>query len=518
MTKYLYGASIQGIQSFIFQTNKLKEIVGGSALVEHICTTLFKTELGDSFNEENVIISAAGNIKYQFDNKSECEAIVKRFPKLVMDMAPGITVSQGVQVLEPMDDFSEGLQNLEDKLKAQRSKANYTISQFSPFMITETARRTGGAARSYFKDEAIDSTQYAKQRFEKQGTSDLYFDLTGQKIRVADQTKNISNLIEKEFEGLASLKNWIGVVHADGNNLGQKLISIYNSNSGNDLKVILSKFSRGLDRATKAAANDAYKAIFGKVTKEGSSQIKIRPIVLGGDDLTFLINGSLAIPFTSKFLAAFEECTKEEFKKLNKELSDQNIHFRLEESGLTACAGIAFVKAKYPFHYGADLAEHLCDEAKKVSKKIAKDKKLDLTPSSIMFHKVQSSFVSDFDSIKKNELTTSDGVRFDYGPYFIKPQDGHATTQDLDNWIAEINLSSAPKSNLRQWLTAIREDEIQAEYLMERILEKTKYSKGFSQKALNLDSIFTERIILNEGKEESVKFTHIYDTMTLANL
>ena len=30
---YLYGASVQGIQSFIFQTDKLKEIVGASNLV-----------------------------------------------------------------------------------------------------------------------------------------------------------------------------------------------------------------------------------------------------------------------------------------------------------------------------------------------------------------------------------------------------------------------------------------------------------------------------------------------------
>jgi hypothetical protein len=30
MDKYLYGAGIQGIQDFIFVTNKLKEIVGAS--------------------------------------------------------------------------------------------------------------------------------------------------------------------------------------------------------------------------------------------------------------------------------------------------------------------------------------------------------------------------------------------------------------------------------------------------------------------------------------------------------
>ncbi|MEG1545617.1 MAG: hypothetical protein RR371_00005, partial [Bacteroides sp.] len=44
--KYLYGAAVQGIQSFIFQTNELRDIVGASELVEQICTSLFASVLG----------------------------------------------------------------------------------------------------------------------------------------------------------------------------------------------------------------------------------------------------------------------------------------------------------------------------------------------------------------------------------------------------------------------------------------------------------------------------------------
>ena len=41
MSKYLYGAAVQGIQNFIFKTNELKHIVGASELVEQICTSAF---------------------------------------------------------------------------------------------------------------------------------------------------------------------------------------------------------------------------------------------------------------------------------------------------------------------------------------------------------------------------------------------------------------------------------------------------------------------------------------------
>ena len=62
MTKYLYGANVKAVQQFIFQTNKLKEIIGASELVEQICTNLFEKQV-EEFKADNRIIAAAGIIK-----------------------------------------------------------------------------------------------------------------------------------------------------------------------------------------------------------------------------------------------------------------------------------------------------------------------------------------------------------------------------------------------------------------------------------------------------------------------
>lgn len=43
--KWLYGASVQGIQGYIFQTNKLKDVIGASELVKDLRETNFKKEL-----------------------------------------------------------------------------------------------------------------------------------------------------------------------------------------------------------------------------------------------------------------------------------------------------------------------------------------------------------------------------------------------------------------------------------------------------------------------------------------
>ena len=87
MEKYLYGAAVQGIQNFIFQTNELKDIVGASEL---------EAVGKKKWNEENRLITAAGNVKYIFNSKEECIEVVRNFPRRAMINAPGITISQAV--------------------------------------------------------------------------------------------------------------------------------------------------------------------------------------------------------------------------------------------------------------------------------------------------------------------------------------------------------------------------------------------------------------------------------------
>lgn len=143
MKYYLYGAAIQGIQSFIFQTNELKEIAENSETVENICTKMFdkliaqkynlKTDVSDEEFEKaykkllkeigaEKIIAAAGNVKYIFNKLEDCEHAVMNFPRMVMTAAPGITISQAVEVFEDSNtDFGTIVDSLEKKLRWKRN-------------------------------------------------------------------------------------------------------------------------------------------------------------------------------------------------------------------------------------------------------------------------------------------------------------------------------------------------------------------------------------------------------------
>lgn len=407
MEKYLYGAAVQGIQNFIFRTDKLREIVGASELVESICTVFFKSKVRN-FRDEYLLTGAAGNIKYLFDKKEDCENFVLLFPKEVMAFAPGITISQAVVKIEGSLSIGH-INELESLLRIQRNKP-VALSDFG-LHITERCRRTGLAALEYVKNEALDPGTVAKLK--------ILNDEHKQFAPIDKIVLDNSTRLPYDFEELSQngSHSWMAVVHIDGNGLGKVLMQLGHKLVGkneDEIIRIFKRFSTKLEISTVEAANEAVKRTIFKEKGRGKRDIlPFRPIVLGGDDLTVIVRAGDALVFVREFLRLFEERTNVNMNSLFKEYS-----VGLER--LTACAGIAFIKSSYPFHYGYRLAEELCGEAKKV----AKAKRSHDVSSCLMFFKVQSSYISKYGDLVSQELTCYDNLSFSYGPYYLNEEEG----------------------------------------------------------------------------------------------
>lgn len=407
MAKYLYGASVQGIQDFIFKTNKLAEIVGASELVEHICTSTFHNVSNLKSDDQNIILAAAGNIKCIFDDENKCNQVVKMFPKTVMQMAPGITISQAVVKIEGDKPSIANFNTLETKLKAQRNAVSMPIE--TGFMCLERARRTGGVVLGSDKNIGGDKNDEATiLKLEAKETKKLFSDISG----ISKSDINIKDLALDISEISKSGKNsWIAVIHADGNGLGNII-----QNHGDKLteQGKFKQFSNAIESATKKACQTAFFQVIGpektkKDIKEKQYKYPIRPIVLGGDDLTIIIRADLALKFTKIFLEQFEIESKNEFQKL--QIS--------EIIGLTACAGIAFVKDSYPLHYALNLAEELCKDAKEMVRADGFPKDGEMVKSSVAFFKVQDSFVEKLVNMKTRTMKAQNGIDYDFGPYLL---------------------------------------------------------------------------------------------------
>lgn len=446
--KYLYGASVQGIQQFIFQTNELQDIVGASELVDSICKEMFK----EFAHGGEFIQKAAGNIRFLFEDQNTCRKAVKEFPKKVLNTAPGISITQAVVCIEDGSDFRIVKEELEKRLHFQRNcpMRSMTIG----LMGMERSRKTGLPVVKEEKGEMLDAPTVAKRA--KTNTRKLC-----EKSFGAEEIKD--HAVAYNIEGMTSKNDWIAIIHADGNGLGKVVEKV--SKDGEDK---LKEFSSNLDKATEKAAQETYKTILSLPEYEARTQkIPFRPVVLGGDDMTIICRADLAVPYTKAFLVNFEKYTSEYIG-----------------SKLTACAGIAFIKSSYPFYYGYDLAETLCTQAKNTAKKI----KEDLAPSCLMFHKVQSSFVEDYAEIKEKELTPNRDYKTSYafGPYFLEDQSGYWTVKELQDNVRKLegDLGNKAKGHIRQWMTLMNENYDKAQQKEERVKSVgDKYVKEIFEKA-----------------------------------
>ncbi len=526
--EYLYGASVQGIQSYIFGTNKLQEIVGASELVKDVCGGLFENVAGPN---ADIIIAAAGNIKCYVDEDT-AKKIVKTFPKTVDAKAPGLVLSQAV--VKTTDDIKDDIDKLEKKLRAQRNRASMPTD--IGFMGLDRARRTGGVAYKVRDKEIIDRGSNAK--LDRDSIS-IFKDF---KENIKDgKDPRITNDFNKIGTGD---KSWIAVVHADGNGIG-KIIQGIAAIEGNDGQEAFKKFSKNLDEATKKAAKEAFELVI-EPTLNGDNKIyPFRPIILGGDDLTVVVRADLAFDFTVAYLKAFEMHTKKELAFLKDENKINGF-----ENGLTACGGIAYIKKSYPFHYGVHLAEALVKNAKKLSKDT--EKFPNNTPSSLAFYKVQSSFTdaledmrkkthfakaadvdfakaadvdvakaadvdvakaADVDVAKAADVDVAKAVDFDFGPYLIHEKGDFPNVKQLEEKLNVFKKSPDDPgvSKLRQWVSELYKDKNKADFMLSRM--KTINAQLY--KALKLDEIIKEVEVKKDGDKVKVNKSIILDVLHL---
>lgn len=393
---WLYRYETKGIQRWILDSNLMRDLAGGSALVESL------SQKAAALAEENggeILQSTSGAMTATFSEYDGLSAFASEWPMEVALTAPGL------QMVQSWVDADAELKGLFEKLTGQRNRVFVQDLEAGPWVLR--CGRSGQPAL------------VTPSRFEKLDARKTAMDAPSiAKETARSQARRESGAVTGglEWDRFAEDPDlWdgpVGVVHADGSGVGQRLMEL-----GADK---LKQFSADLREATREATRKALEAL----PREGS-KLLARPIVSAGDDLTCIVPARHARIFAETWLMALEEETA-------------------ARSGLNgkiyAGAGIAIVHSGFPFARANEIAEALCSAAKKA---------VDKQCSVLAFRRVTASLL---------EEETAGALGWRVG--------GESKLTPLVQAVADL-----PRGTLRTWLGLFERNDSRAAQLWRRAEE-----------------------------------------------
>ena len=439
MTKKMYMYDVRGIQNYIFRTNKLKEIIGASEIVSGITEKLFlkiaeelkyKVELAGkdkdlkfNFKEKNkfdaeIFYNGGGNLLVLFEDDEKAKELNTAMRiQLVKETYSLQLAIAGVEV-NGEDDYKEDYLRLRKAMEKEKlNMPPLSLVKSFPFTLNDPDT---GLPFSQDKDNR-------KMPYETLQKLNKFNSIS------KDKVPNINEMGSDEGD------NKIAIVHIDGNNMGKKVSSkISGVTNYREAAKILRNFSDSVDKLFTDTALTSVKNNLERFWKKAGysddrpEEKLFREVIHAGDDITFICNDKIALQCTRKFIKSIEDANagKDEIDKFD------------------VCAGIYIMHTHFPFSKGYEMAEQLCDNAKKRSRN---------NPGNyIDFHINYGGILHDLDVIRKKQYVSKgcsgkESITLIQRPYRVDgTQDELAVLVEQIKLLNKSNLSRGKVKELRE--------------------------------------------------------------------
>lgn len=459
----LVAVETASIQSYIFGSNRLKENVGASylvaaatgewaiAVIQHVTKQEHITQPIESSEgiAAEMIYSGGGNIVALFRKPDQAQAFVRTLSRHVQINAPGLPITFATRPFDWKTSLSAAVGDLLDEIRTQRSyqpPLRGVAGQSVSIMGASTSMPAVAMERETRDkdDDRPNSWQpYARETVIKREASERANKLLRETLDIGATDYRFA----LELDDLGRTKDdtsYVAVVHADGNGLGlliQGLKRDYPAEKNRDYVDYMRWFSNGIKRVAQAAQREMVAQIRASIETDDNGKrylvgvgsktesielqrrgqqyiFPIRPLVSGGDDVTFVCDGRIGLDLAVTFLRAFEHYTEQ---YLNRRLS--------------ACAGVAIVKTHYPFARAYALADDLAGEAKQARYDLGLEN-VDDAPSAIDWHITAGGLYGDLDEMRKREYLIHEASEI--GNLTLRPLFTNAIEDRIDtqyrNW------------------------------------------------------------------------------------
>ena len=437
----------QSIQKYIFSGTKLKTNVGASYIVDRVfedvlVEDILKRESIKKLGIQNVnstgwrsentpdsvdaVVKAkalpkdgyvayigGGNTLILFkeevagENNSNLKRIVQDFTSTVLCKYPGLKIGAAIGDIQlDEENFSASISAMYQQLQQNKQKIHPLVNV--PMTgHTLPCPVNGESANAYIKEgltvggpRFISHEGLAKTKKAEKANQELARDYYGA------LNQGVLYQFPQEFNNLGSQEgdNYLAIVHIDGNSMGERFNQCKTLAERTKLsKTVATVTKQAFYKIVELAASISPKQYLAEGIDVGSSQhpyLPMRPIIIGGDDVTFVCHARLAVVLAQAFMKELETLSRKELKQLTKDKNDAAIY---------SCAGIAILNASYPFFRGYELAEQMCAKAK--------EKARSKTASWLDFIILHGEQAPTVDQIRKQEYTSVKGGQLHFGPY-----------------------------------------------------------------------------------------------------
>lgn len=424
----------RSIQKYVFGCNRLKTNTGASYLVDGIFTEAMvnvlkqsglkmpvqdwkeakELEMGkeNSDTECEIAYIGGGNmlvlVRKGEESLSICRELVQKWSLKVLLEAPSLKTGAAIGEIDlGKDNFQDSLKALYTKLKENQNNILPQVDlPYTGFSVE--CDYSGKVANVYNKE-------YKRLVSAEVEAKTAAFDAADKKIK-----KNFSEVLGDEYDFCSELESlgykdgesYISVIHIDGNNMGVKFSSCRDMQERKNLSKKVQKtveHAFGYLIKNIVTEYDSYADVLDmRVLKQGNKRLlPLRPIIIGGDDITFICPGRMGLQYAQTFIDYVNSedlLDKDLYNYIKKETGKQI------SKSLSCCAGVAIVPAKYPFFRAYELAEQLCDEAKTLSRKD--------DGNYLDFAILHGEKYGDIKMLRKEQYESANG-NLHYGPYNV---------------------------------------------------------------------------------------------------
>lgn len=344
-------------QSYIFTSNRLREAVGASELVRLATTKWVHNAVAATGpGGADVVQESSGTALLVVDGPDggaeRARRVVNELTRRVMRDAPGLDVAgTSVPIGGPAPTPAE-VDAVFAAHSATLARRSSTLGRFPRLPCTAACASTDRPATTWHSDAARSPGGGARHGEEPRPLSAEVIAKRRTRPAADHRMERQAGVPLLDIDDFFDRVERVAVVHADGNGLGAVFRQAAERLGGTaELTELSNQVQHAADQALRHAATE----LLGRVRRvdQAGSRCPLVPLIVGGDDLTVLVDGRFAVTFVRDYLEQFGKKTSTELVKKAS-----------EREWLTASAGIAIVTPHFPFSAAYGIADGLCASAK----------------------------------------------------------------------------------------------------------------------------------------------------------